>query len=275
MINGVPTVTVKVGTPVTFMATATAGTATPDTYWTVKSGPAYQWQDYEVETPDKAATTTFSKTYDTPGTYTMQMRCQVSYTCQYVRGGIAGASQMAEQNVTINVIGGPISGDQDEYFFCSDNLPGGSIDALGYLNAAPGQPAGTTYSWSISGSAIYCDGDGNPTTPTGAAVKYRGKLPGSSAVGDVKANATYTLNGVSAKSSPDYSITVHVPKTFTIKSYTPAVKYAYGFSGQSITFEVRDSVNQLYPPGKAYWSESWTQVGTNGGGQPTQYGGGP
>jgi len=174
-----------------------------------------------------------------------------------------------DKAVTINVIGGPISGDNDEYFFCSDQLPGGSVDALGHLSSASGQPAGTTYSWSISGSAIYCDGNGNSTTPTGATAEYRGKLPGSSAIGDITANITYFLYGVSAKSNPDFHITVHVPATFTIKSYTPAVKYAYGFSGQSITFEVRDSVNQLYPAGKAYWSESWS------GGRSPDSGGAP
>lgn len=90
----------------------------------------------------------------------------------------------------------------------------------------------------------------------------------------MKATVTYSLNGVSAASDP-FPITVHAPKTFTIMSKTPAAKYAYGFNGQSITFQVLDSLGYLFPPNKAYWSESWKQVGPNGGGQPTDYGGGP
>ena len=269
-------VTNPINTAATLTASTTKGTEVYNPGWRYESGPTYQWfvasniSPVPLTSPTTGTHTTVSiPAFTAAGTLSVTVTCHVTYNCvneDGLKGTIFGNGSTT---VPIYVIGGPITGDTDEYFFCSDKVPGTSVDALGYLSAAPGQPAGTTYSWSISGSAIYCDDDANAKTPTGAAAEYRGTLPGSTDIGDVKANVTYSLNGVSAKSSPDFPITIHVPKTFTITSFTPAVKFAYGFSGQTITFKVIDSVKQPYPPGKAYWCESWT------GGQPPNGGGGP
>ena len=280
-ITGPPadTVTVPINQAATFKAVSTAGTPAPNAGWTPAATPTYVWtvepSPPATASPPNTDTTTVSSTYANAGVYSVKATCTVTYQATDGMGNTGICVGSGSKTVTIDVIGGSITGDQDEYFFCSDNLPQGNIDALGYLYAAPNQPAGTTYSWSISGPAIYCDADGNAATPTTASTRFRGTLPGSKDIGDVTANVTYSLNNVSAKSSPDWKITVHVPKTFTITSFTPAAPYAYGFSGQSITFKVIDSVKQPYPPGKAYWSESWTQAGDGGHGQPTNTGGGP
>lgn len=251
--TSVSTKTVPVNTPATFTATATAGTANPDQYWKVISGPTYMWQGYEVETPYDAATTTFSKTYSTLGTITMRMACQVSYVVQYVRGGTAGISQIASQDVTIYVIGGPISGENEIYWFCDSST---STD-WGHLSAASGQPDGTTYSWSMAGNAQFVGG-----APTSANVTYAGSGAGSTSVGDVTATVTYSLNDVSA-TSPPFPITVHAPTQFIVKGKTPPTAYtsgskAYEFDGQALQFQILDGLNQPMRSSvhAAYWDES-------------------
>jgi len=269
--TSVSTVTVPVNTPATFTATATPGTPNPDTYWSVISGPTYMWQDYEVETPYDAATTTFSKTYSAPGTITVRMSCQVSYVFQYIRGGTATISETvsAANPVTINMIGGPITGDNDIYWFCDSST---STD-WGHLSAASGQPAGTTYSWSLAGNAQLTG------SSTSASVTYAGSGAGSTKVGDVTATVTYSLNGVSA-TSPPFPITVHAPATFIVKGKTPPTAYtsgskAYGFDGQSLQFQIQDGLNQPMRSSMhaAYWDESWVVTGNGNGPAPASQGG--
>lgn len=217
MVDGVPTVTVPVNTPANFQATSTAGTVATDPYWTVVDGPHYLWQDYEVETPPSYPTTTLIKTYSAPGKVTMRMACQVSYTLQYVRGARVSIQQIGSQDVTINVIGGPISGTNDIHWYCDT----GKFIDWGYLSAASGQPAGTTYSWSMAGNAQYV---GDTLPPTSATATYAGKDTGSHLPGDVKATVTYSLNGVTATSDP-YPITVHAPTQFIVLSVDPPTQY--------------------------------------------------
>ncbi len=216
--TSVSTVTVPVNTPATFTATATAGTPNPDPYWTVVKGPTFSWWGYGAADP---STNTLSYTFSSAGTNTVTPTCVVSYIVQYARGGTATISETASaaKPVTIYVIGGPITGENDKSYFCSSNDTSG----FGHLSAASGQPAGTTYSWSISGSAIFCDSNGNSTSPTGASAVYRGTNPGSTKPGDVTANVTYSLNGVSAKSD-NFPITIHVPVSFAITAKTGPTK---------------------------------------------------
>ena len=274
--TSVPSVTVPVGTPATFTATVSGAKANPDQYWTVISGPTYSWWGYGANDP---ATTPLSYTFSSAGTNTSSPTCVVSYVVQYARGGTATISMTAKlpQDTSVNppkdgavpiyVIGGPISGTNDIRYFCDSSIS----SYWGKLSAASGQPTGTTYSWSLAGNAQFVGG-----APTSASVSYAGKGSGSTTVGDVKATVTYSLNGVTATSDP-FPITVHAPKTFAITATTPANKTippasgAYGFSGQSITFQVLDGLK--LPMQNAYWDESWSQP--NGGGQPGMVGGGP
>ncbi len=267
MVDGVPTVTVPVNTPANFQATSTAGTVATDPYWTVVDGPHYLWQDYEVETPPSYPTTTLIKTYSAPGKVTMRMACQVSYTLQYVRGARVSIQQIGSQDVTINVIGGPISGTNDIHWYCDT----GKFIDWGYLSAASGQPAGTTYSWSMAGNAQYV---GDTLPPTSATATYAGKDTGSHLPGDVKATVTYSLNGVTATSDP-YPITVHAPTQFIVLSVDPPTQYrgpdTYGFADQVLHFKVWDGVNQ--PVTNVYWDESWKTNGNVPGFEPPHVGG--
>lgn len=268
------TVTVPVNTPATFTATAT-GTPRPAAGWSVVGSPSYMWDTYPlVANPQYAATTTISETFPSAGTFTPTPFCHVAYTVQDVHGatasilGGASASASDANAATIKVIGGPISGDNNIYWFCDSS----TSTKWGHLAAASGQPTGTTYSWSMAGNARLTG------SSTSANVTYAGSGAGSSKPGDVTATVTYSLNGVSAK-SPPFPITVHVPATFTIvpNGKTPPVKVlppdpnAYGSTGQSITFQVLDSLGLPFPQNTAYWDESWSQP--NGGGQPDHYGG--
>jgi len=267
--TSVSTVTVPVNTPATFTVTSTAGTPNPDTYWSVISGPSYKWTDYYDITPLSAASATFSKTYSVPGTYTVPVSCDVFYTVQYARGGTAiiKGTGTAPKPVTIYVIGGPISGTNDIHWYCNT----GKFIDWGYLSAASGQPAGTTYSWSMAGNAQYV---GDTLPPTSATATYAGKDTGSHDVGDVKATVTYSLNGVTATSDP-YPITVHAPTQFIVLSVDPPTQYrgpdTYGFANQVLHFEVRDGVNQLVR--NVYWDESWKTNGNVPGFEPPHVGG--
>jgi len=274
MINGVPTVTVPVNTPANFKATSTAGTADPDPYWTVKSGPTYLWQDYEVETPPNYPTTTLIKTYSAPGTVTMRMACQVAYVVQYIRGATAGIQQIGSQDVTINVIGGPVSGDNNIYWFCDSSSSGD----WGHLSAASGQPAGTTYSWSLTGTGAQFVGGTTSATAT-----YCGAGAGSKNPGDVKATVTYSLNGVSTTSDP-FPITVHAPASFVLNTpstdaYTkyegPGPDDVWGFTGEHLYFTIKDGLGQTMRSSQhqAYWTEKWELEGQGNGPIPDQIGG--
>ena len=223
--------------------------------------------------PSNAAQTTVSVPAQvSAGTYSVVVTCQVTYPCIHDDGLPCSISGGSSTTVPIYTIGGPITGDNNIYWFCDSST---STD-YGYLSAASGQPAGTTYSWSISGTGAQFVG-GVPTT---SSATYCGAGAGSMKPGDVKATVPYSLNGVTATSDP-FPITVHAPATFMIdpKGKTPPVKLippdpsAYGFNGQSIRFQVLDSVGLPFPPNKAYWSESWVQQA--GGGQPAHVGGGP
>jgi hypothetical protein len=254
--TSVSTITVPVNTPATFTATSTAGTPNPDQYWTVIAGPNYSWGGYGAHDP---ATTTLSYTFSTAGTYTVSPSCLVSYTVQYARGttAIIDETASAAKPVTIYVIGGPISGENNIYWFLDPNK---STD-WGHLSAASGQPAGTTYSWSIAGSARLT------SSATSASVTYCGSGTGSSKPGDVAATLTYSLNGVSA-TSPPFPITVHAPTQFIVQGTTPPTAItsganAYGFDGQSLRFQIRDGLNQPVTSARsACWDEIWKGDGT-------------
>jgi len=215
--TSVSTVTVPVNTPATFTATVTGATPNPDQYWTVIAGPTYSWGGYGTHDP---ATTTISQKSSQAGTYTVSPLCNVSYTVQYARGATATISMDAklpqdtsvnpakDGAVTINVIGGPISGENDIYWFCQSNT---STD-WGHLSAATGQPTGTTYSWSLAGTGAQLT-----SSSTSASVTYCGAGAGSTKPGDVTATVTYRLNGVSA-TSPPFPITVHAPASFVLNN---------------------------------------------------------
>jgi len=253
--TSVSTVTVPVNTPATFTVTATPGTPNPDLYWHVISGPYYQWADYYDITPHDAASATFSKTYSSPGTYTVHVVCQVSYQVQYIRGGTASivGTGTASPDVTINVIGGPITGDKDVRYYCDYPTETSPLSAAetGHLSAASGQPAGTTYSWSITGSATVTDGG---TTPNAT---YR-----SVASGAASAVVTYTRDGVSA-SSPAFAITSHEPKIGKAVPSGPSADhiyyspFGYGFDQQSIVYTVVDQDNPNMPMGGVPVEEVW------------------
>jgi len=266
--TSVPSVTVAVNTPATFTATVTGATPNPDQYWTVIAGPTYSWWGYGANDP---STTTLSYTFSSAGTYTVTPSCVISYIVQYARGGTATISETAStaKPVTIYVIGGPITGDNDIYWFCDSST---STD-WGHLSAASGQPAGTTYSWSLAGNAQLTG------SSTSASVTYAGSGAGSTKVGDVTATVTYSLNGVSA-TSPPFPITVHAPATFIVKGKTPPTAYtsgskAYGFDGQSLQFQIQDGLNQPMRSSMhaAYWDESWVVTGNGNGPAPASQGG--
>lgn len=265
------TVTVPVGVPATFTATATAGTPHPDTDWTVMTGPMYSWQDFHMGNP-YVATIVSGNTYTVPRTYIVNMRCVVSYSVQYARGATATIQQTVSEPITINVIGGPISGENDIYYFCDSST---STD-WSHLHAASGQPAGTTYSWSLTGNAKL-------TSPSTAAdVTYAGSGAGSTNVGDVKATVTYSLNGVSATSDP-FPITVHAPVSFVLNTpstdaYTkyegPGPSDTWGFDGEHLYFTINDGLGQPMRSSQhqAYWDESWDTMANGNGPLPASIG---
>ena len=292
--DGSTGVTTPVNTDATFTATASAGTpkfvgVTPG--WTIVGGATYKWY-IDGAAPATSPPTlpltyspanTAKTTVTIPGAspaitsgYVVTINCAVTYGALGPDGKQPGyLTSSVSKTINVYLIGGPITGDKDEYFFCQTD----DLKAVAALSAAPNQPAGTTYSWSISGPAIYCDGYGTSTTPTGATTHYRGTLPGSIVVGDVTANVTYSLNGVSAKSSPDWKITVHVPVTFVPLTklnvgptpILPPEAGNYGFRGQQLHFQVLDGVGQ--PVQNAYWDEIWDDSKTtSGGGKPAEIG---
>ncbi len=177
-------------------------------------------------------------------------------------------ADVPDQTAAGHALGGPITGTNDIHYYCD---PAYSAD-WGFLNTASGQPAGTTYTWLISGNAQYVQ---NSARPSPASATYAGKHPGSSKVGDVTATVTYTLNGVPVV-SPPFPITVHAPTKFELASKTKAQKLvppdpgAYGFNGQSVTFKITDGLG--LPITGANWNEGWYQP--NGGGVPGLQGGG-
>ena len=180
----------------------------------------------------------------------------------------AATPDVPDQKKSASAIGGPVTGENDIHYFCDPN----EISSWGHLAAAPGQPVGTTYSWSISGKGgQYVPGK----STTSATATYTGVHPGSTVVGDVTATVTYSLDGVSVQ-SPGFPITVHAPKTFVLVSRTKAQKLvppdpgAYGFNGQSVTFRITDGLGS--PISGANWNEGWYQP--NGGGVPGLQGGG-
>jgi len=277
--TSVSTVTVPVNTPATFTATVSGEKANPDQYWTVTAGPTYSWGGYGAHDP---ATTTLSYTFSTAGTYTVSPLCNVSYKVQYARGATATISMDAklpqdtsvnppkDGAVTIKVIGGPISGENDIYWFCDSNT---STD-WGHLSAAGGQPTGTTYSWSLAGTGAQLT-----SSSTSASVTYCGAGAGSTKPGDVTATVTYRLNGVSA-TSPPFPITVHAPVHFIVVppndqpiAYTSGPN-AYGFDGQHLHFRITDGLNQPVTSARnACWDEIWDDSkATGAGGKPPEIG---
>ena len=265
-------VTVPINTAPTFTASATDGT--PQCYpgWTVVSGATYLWS---VAAPVTASPTDASQTTvgvpssASAGTSTVSVTCSVIYICineDGLYGTIAGSGSTT---VPIYVIGGPISGTNDIHYYF-DPGPLSSQD-WGHLSAASGQPAGTTYSWSVTGKAQYI---GDTLPPTTANVTYAGKGAGSTKIGDVTATVTYSLSGVSAV-SPPFPITVHAPTQFIYKSVDQPTEYrgpdVYGFANQVLHFKVWDGVNQ--PVTNAYWDESWALVGNGNGFEPPHIGG--
>jgi len=188
-------------------------------------------------------------------------------------------ADVPDQTAAGHAIGGPITGDNDEYYYC------GPEEAASHKNlqAATGQPAGTTYSWSMSGNATYCDTSNYGAaiaSPTAALVTYRGVHPGSIKAGDVTATVQYTLNGKSV-SSPGFPITVHAPATFALVKngatgptpLLPNAPHSYGFDGQQIQFQVLDGLGQ--PVVNGNWDEFWddSKATGNQGGKPLEIGG--
>ena len=275
-------VTVPINTASTFTATATAGTQNYNPGWSFKSGPTYQWfVDPSVTaavtiSPTNAATVTVSvPAFTAAGTNPVKINCTVTYQAISADGPEGTITGSGSTTVPIYVIGGPITGDTDEYFYYQVTL-----NSVASLNVVTAQPAGTTYAWSISGPAIYCDGYGVANTPTGPTAQYRGALPGSKQPGDVTANVTYSLNGVSVKSSPDWKITTHLPAIFVPLTdgttgptkLLPPDPDSYGFDGQKLHFQVLDGVGQ--PVQNGFWDETWKpSSGTTGGGMPAQISG--
>ena len=282
VVTPIPTkVTVPINTASTFKATATAGTQKYNPGWGFKSGPTYQWfVDPSVTaavtiSPTNAATVTVSvPAFTAAGTNPVKINCTVTYQAISADGPEGTITGSGSTTVPVYVIGGPITGDTDEYFYCQVTL-----NSVASLNVVTTQPAGTAYAWSISGPAVYCDGYGVANTPTGPTAQYRGALPGSTHVGDVTANVTYSLNGVSVKSSPDWKITTHLPATFVIApngltgptKLLPPDPNNYGFDYQQLHFQVLDGVGQ--PVQKGFWDETWApSKDTTGGGIPDQIG---
>ena len=270
-------VTVGIGSAASFTATASAS-VTPDKEWSIQSGPTYSWSVTPSPAscnPTDQASTTVSATYNTAGTNPVQVTCTASYVMVKSDPGdpsdgstatISGSNNPAA-TVNIYVIGGAITGDNDIHYYCDPSYYG----SWGHLTAASGQPAGTTYSWSISGNGQYVPGK----STTSATATYTGKHPGSSTVGDVTATVTYTLNGVSV-SSPAFPITVHAPTTFAAKNVVqPTQIYRgpddYGFSGAELHFTVLDGLGQ--PVTGANWDETWDLQGNGQGPGPAATGG--
>jgi hypothetical protein len=218
-----------------------------------------------------------SATYNTAGTYPVQVTCKVSYVMVKSDPGdpsdgstaTISSSNSPAATVPIYVIGGPITGDNNIHYYCDPGYYGD----WGYLSAATGQPSGTTYSWSISGNGQYVPGK----STTSATATYTGKHPGSSKAGDVTATVIYILNGVSV-TSPPFPITVHAPTTFVAGSIVKPTQIDtgpddYGFSGAELPFTILDGLGQ--PITGAYWDEAWDLQGNGQGPGPGITGGGP
>ena len=175
----------------------------------------------------------------------------------------------ASKTIKVLVIGGPVSGENDIYWFLDPNK---STD-WGHLHAASGQPTGTTYSWSISGNAQLT------SSSTAADVTYAGKGTGSAQPGDVTATVTYSLNGVTATSDP-WPITVHAPVSFVLKnpSTDAYTKYegpnVWGFTGEHLYFTIKDGLGQPMRSSQhqAYWTENWKLEGEGNGPVPEKIG---
>jgi len=278
--------TAPIGGTATFSASASA-IPTPDTEWSVNGDPTYSWSATPAASsgpsasfdPSDKAETTGSATYSSAGTYSIAVTCTVTYPVVKSDPGqaddgdtatISGTNKPAA-TATVYFIGGPITGTNDIHYYCD---PAESAD-WGHLSAAGGQPAGTTYSWSISGPAQLVQ---DSAYPSPADATYSGLHPGSTTVGDVTANLTYLLNGVSAK-SPSFPITVHAPTTFVVlkdAQTTGPTKItsgdnAYGFDGQHLHFQVLDGLKQPIPGGTT-WDESWSLQGNGQGPAPPEIG---
>ena len=237
-VTGPDTVTVPINQAATFQATSTAGTPAPDPGWRQAGGPTYAWTVTSPATvsPANLSTTTVSATYPNAGTYSVTATCTVTYPAKDQAGSNGIFQGGGSKTVTIYVIGGPITGDKDVRYYCdypTETSPL-SADETGHLTAAGGQPAGTTYSWSITGAAVVTDGGAT------SSVTYR-----STGSGKASAVVTYSLNGQSA-SSPAFDILSHEPKISSAVASGPGADhiyyspFGYGFDQQKIIYTVVD-----------------------------------
>lgn len=300
-VDGAGSVTTPVNTDATFTATASAGTprfvgVTPG--WTIVGPATYNWYiatdapgaqsaaapaarsaAAPAASPPTLAITyspanTAKTTVTIPGVSPAQTAA-VTITCAVTYGALGPDGKQpgylvssVSKTITVYVIGGPISGENNIYWFCDSST---STD-WGHLAAASGQPAGTTYSWSLAGNAQLT------SSSTSASVTYAGSGGGSTNVGDVKATVTYSLNGVTATSDP-FPITVHAPVHFIVVppndqpiAYTSGPK-AYGFDGQHLHFRITDGLNQpVTSAHSACWDEIWALSGNGNGPLPNYIG---
>lgn len=263
-VNPAPSATFGINVPQTFSCTVAASGCEP----TDKATKSYQWSVDGTAVP---GATSSSYSFSSPAAGTHTISCSASIKDTTV-DPVEDCGTSSGQSVAY-IIGGPFTGDSDIHFYCDDSYYGD----WGFLYAAGGQPSGTTYQWTITGNAKIVN---NPLRPPSQAT-YAGKYPGSSNVGDVTASLTYSLNGVSVK-SPNFPITVHAPISFTVTSKTLPTKQvppspdAYGFDGQSLTFQIKDGLGQIiHPVGTkgASWDEVWDNP--TGGAVPAHQGGGP
>jgi len=236
-------VTVPINIASTFTATATGGTQKYNPGWSFKSGPTYQWfVDPSVTaavtiSPTNAATVTVSvPAFTAAGTNPVKINCTVTYQAISEDGPEGTIFGSGSTTVPIYAIGGPITGDRDVRYYCdypTETSPL-SADETGHLTAAGGQPAGTTYSWSITGAAVVTDGGAT------SSVTYR-----STGSGKASAVVTYSLNGQSA-SSPAFDILSHEPKISSAVASGPGADhiyyspFGYGFDQQKIIYTVVD-----------------------------------
>ena len=273
-------VTNPINTAATLTVSATKGTEVYNPGWKYESGPTYQWfvsSDISPVPPTSPTTGTHTTVsipaFTAAGTQFVTVKCVVTYICTNEDGLYGTIFGNGSTTVPVYAIGGPITGTNDIYWFCDVNT---STD-WGNLSAASGQPAGTTYSWSMAGNAQLTG------SSTSASVTYAGSGAGSMKPGDVKATVTYSLNSVST-ASPPYPITVHAPVNFILKTpstdaYTkyegPDASDVWGFDAEHLYFRITDGLGQPMRSSlhKAYWTEKWALEGEGNGPQPDQIGG--
>ncbi len=191
-------------------------------------------------------------TYDAPGIYTVTLT--VNDAPDYADDPPAVTT--AEESVRVTVFGGPITASRDKLkWYCGAAL---REDCWAVLQAAPDQPAGTTYEWTVlSGPArIYPSGSTASLLPTDGSVR-QGDIMVRLRYANGGHNCDWTMSFTSLKPTmiwgPVYADSALFNGFETVAMYTVHDQFGYAFhdfpAGES--FEgprIDDQVNDWPSP---------------------------